>query len=327
MILQTRRLPGSAFDRIASSGHDYVVGPPSGMTRQELLSRVPGASAIISTLADTIDGEVMDAAGGGLKVIANYAVGFNNIDVEEATRRGIVVCNTPDVLTDATADMAFAMVMAAARFIPQAHEFTKKGLFTGWDPELFLGQPVWGKTMGIVGMGKIGTAVARRAKGFGMTILYHNRKPVPAELEAELEARLVPLDVLLRESDFVVLLTPLTEETRGMIGERELSLMKGSACLVNISRGPVVVEDALVRALKEKKIFAAALDVYEREPEIHPGLFELDNAVLLPHIGSATAEAREKMAHLTVENVLSVLDGREPPASVNYREVFSSKSS
>ncbi len=320
-IVQTRKLPGQAFERLHSRGFEVILGGESGMSREELLSSVEGAAAVISTLADQIDREVMEAAGPGLRVISNYAVGYNNIDVREATARGIVVCNTPDVLTDATADMAFAMLLAAARLLPQAHDFTKAGKFDGWHPELFLGQPVWGRTIGIVGMGKIGTAVARRARGFDMRILYHNRRPVAPELERELGARLVSLDELLVKSDFVVLLVPLTEETRGLIGARELSLMKETACLVNISRGPVVVEEELVEALKNRKIFSAALDVYEREPEIHAGLFELDNAILLPHIGSATGEARERMADLCVTNALAVLDGERPPASVNYDEL------
>jgi glyoxylate reductase len=316
-VFVTRKLPGDAFEELREIC-DVVNSPEDRpLTRKKLLDSLTDVDGIVATLSDVIDGEVMAKAGSSLAVVSNYAVGYNNIDVSEATKRKVIVCNTPDVLTDATADMAFTMLLAIARDVPRAHEFTVKGHFKGWDPNLFLGLPVWGKTVGIVGMGKIGSAIARRARGFDMEVLYHNKRRVDPSRERELGAEHKNLHELLKLSDFVVLAVSLSDETRGLIGREELALMKRDACLINICRGEVIKEAELVDALEKGVIKGAALDVYEKEPEIHRGLVGLENVVLLPHLGSATKVAREKMARLCVENLLAVFRGEKPPAGVN----------
>ena len=244
-------------------------------------------------------------------------MGVNNVDVAGATRRGIRVCNTPDVLTDATADLGFALLLSAARKVSDADRFVRAGSWTGWDPWGLLGVPVAGKTLGIVGMGKIGSAVARRSRGFSMKVLYHNRRRIPPSKEAELGASYRDLDALLEESDFVVLCVPLTPETRGLLSAERLGRMKRTAVLVNIARGKVVDEEAVATALAEGRLFGAGLDVFEKEPRIHPKLLSAPSAVLLPHLGSATGETREAMGRLATENLLAVLEGREPPCPVN----------
>jgi glyoxylate reductase len=317
LVVVTRRLPGVSLSRIAAAGFTVAEPPDGPLPREGLLAAVAGASGILCTLADTVDAALMDAAGPHLAVVSNCAVGVNNIDVAEAARRGIRVCNTPDVLTQATADLGFALLLAAARQLSDAERFLRAGRWTGWDPWGFLGVPAFGATLGIVGMGKIGSAVAARARGFEMRVLYHNRRRVPEERERVLRAAYRSLDDLLRESDFVVLSTPLTAETRGLIGRERLGLMKPSAVLVNIARGEMVDEEALAAALASRRIFGAGLDVYEREPSIHPDLLRAPSAVLIPHLGSATREARERMGRLATENLLAVLAGREPPCPVN----------
>jgi len=227
------------------------------------------------------------------------------------------VCNPPDVLTEATADLGFGLLLAAARRFSEAERFLRAGKFTGWDPWGFLGVPVFGRTLGIVGMGKIGSAIAARARGFEMPVLYHSRTPMPKAREDALRAQHVGLDELLSGSDFVVLCVPLTPETRGMIDRDRLGRMKKEAVLVNIARGEVVDEGALAEVLGEGRIFASGLDVYEKEPKIHPGLLRVPNAVLLPHLGSATTETRERMGGLATENLLAVLSGDDPPCPVN----------
>jgi glyoxylate reductase len=316
-IVVTRRLPGVPFDTLASRFRAGDPPPDGTMPREELLRRARGASGILCTLADRADGELMEAAGSALKVISNYAVGVNNIDVAEASRRGIRVCNTPDVLTDATADLGFALLLAAARKLPEAERYIREGRWTGWDPWGFLGVPVAGKTLGIVGMGKIGAAVARRSRGFSMRVLYSGRRRLPPPMEAELGASYRRLDALLAESDFVVLCVPLNPETRGLITRERLARMRRTAVLVNISRGEVVVEEALAEALAEGRIFGAGIDVYEKEPRVHPALLAARSAALSPHIGSATGDAREAMGRLATENLVAVLEGREPPCPVN----------
>ncbi|HZW36518.1 MAG: 2-hydroxyacid dehydrogenase [Deltaproteobacteria bacterium] len=316
-VVVTRRLPGVSLARLASMAAVPAPPPDHPMPHEELLRRVPGAAGILCTLADRIDAPLMEAAGPGLRVVSNYAVGVNNIDLAEANRRGIRVCNTPDVLTQATADLGFALLLAAARRFSDAERSLRSGNFTGWDPWGFLGVPVYGGTLGIVGMGKIGSAIAARAAGFGMRILYHNRRPLPPGREKALRAAYLGLEELLAESDFVVLCVPLTQETRGLINAERLKGMKPTAVLVNIARGEVVDEGALARALSEGRIFAAGLDVYEREPAVHPDLLAAPSAVLLPHVGSATTETRERMGRLATENLLAVLAGAAPPCAVN----------
>ncbi len=318
MVVITRRLPGVSADRIAAAAAAMAAPPPDApMPREELLRLAPGAAGILCTLADRIDAALMDAAGPSLRVVSNYAVGVNNVDIPEATRRGIRVCNTPGVLTDATADLAFALMLAAARRFSEADAFLRAGRFTGWDPWGVLGVPVFGRTLGVVGMGKIGAAVAARARGFSMRILYNNRRRLPEAWERALGTEYAPLDDLLAESDFVVLCVPLTEETRRLIGHRQLARMKPEAVLVNVARGEIVDEAALAAALAEGRIFAAGCDVYEREPEVHPGLLASPRAVLTPHVGSATRATREEMGRLATENLLAALAGKKPPHPVN----------
>jgi len=266
-------------------------------------------------LTDTIDDEVLKAAD-RCKIFANYAVGYNNIDVESATRRKIIITNTPGVLTDATGDLAWALLFAVARRVVEADAFTRQGKFKGWAPQLFLGQDITGKTLGVIGAGRIGSNFAKKSKGFSMRILYYDVKR-DLEFEQEAKAVFVDLDTLLKEADFVSIHVPLVPETRHLIGARELSLMKKNAILINTSRGPVVDEKALVNALKEGKIWGAGLDVYENEPDIEPELLNLANVVLLPHIASATYETRTKMALMAAENILAVFRGEIPPNIVN----------
>lgn len=285
--------------------------------RKMLLEKVKGVDAILSLLTDTIDAEVMDAAGSNLKVIANYAVGYNNIDVEEATKRGIMVTNTPGVLTETTADLAWALMMAIARRIVEADRFVREGKFRGWEPMLLLGTDVHGATLGIVGFGRIGQAMARRALGFNMKVLYYDNARVPEQVEKELKAAYVDLPTLLRESDFVSLHVPLTRETHHLIGEKELRMMKKGAYLINTARGPVVDEKALVKALKEGWIKGAALDVFENEPEVEPELLKLENVVLAPHIASASYATRSRMSIMAAENIIKALSGEIPPNLVN----------
>jgi len=284
-------------------------------TREELLAGVKGQDAMLCLLTDKIDAEIMDA-NPNLKIIANYAVGYNNIDVAAATQRGIPVSNTPGVLTDTTADLAWTLIMATARRAVEGDKFTRAGKFKGWGPMLLLGQDVHHKTLGIVGFGRIGQAVAKRATGFDMKILYYDKFKMP-EVAAKFGAEYCELDELLQRADIITLHCDLNESTFHLIGEREFGMMKKTAYLINTSRGPVVDEKALVKALQNNMIAGAGLDVYEDEPALAPGLAELDNAVLLPHIASATRETRGAMARIAAENVLAALEGRKPPTIVN----------
>jgi len=316
-VVITRKLPGVSLSRIGEKAEAVLSDRDGPMPRKELLRKVRGAAGILCTLEDRIDAALMDAAGESLRVVSNFAVGVNNIDVPEATRRRIRVCNTPDVLTEATADLGFGLMLAAARRFSESERFLREGKFSGWDPWGFLGVPVFGRTLGIVGMGKIGSGIALRAKGFTMRVLYHNRNRLPKEREDALGARYVKLDDLLSASDFVVICVPLTPGTRGMINRDRLRTMKKKAVLVNIARGGIVDEAALAEALAEGWIFAVGLDVYEKEPKVHPRLLRAPSAVLLPHLGSATTNAREGMGELATENLLAVLSGDVPPCPVN----------
>lgn len=313
----TRRIPEPGIEMIRKE-HEVEVNPYDRvLTREELLQAVKGKDGILCLLTDKIDAEVFDAAGPQLKVVSNYAVGYDNIDVNEATKRGVVVTNTPGVLTETTADLAWALILSTARRVVEADKFTRAGKYEGWAPMLFLGQDVFGKTLGIIGMGRIGQAVARRAKGFNMKVLYNDIRRIPEDLEKELNATFVSLDELIEQSDFISLHTYLSPETYHLINEERLKRMKKTAYLINTSRGPVVDEAALVKALKEGWIAGAGLDVYEFEPKLVPGLAECENAVLLPHIASASVETRTKMATMAAENLLAVLAGKMPPNPVN----------
>lgn len=315
-VFVTRKLPGQGLERLRDLCEVTVFPEDRNMTKEELLEIIPGQDAVITMLANPIDSEVI-GAGQKLKVIANYAVGFNNIDLAAATARGIAVVNTPDVLTAASADFAWALLLATARRVVEGDALVRAGRFAGWAPELLLGVEVHGKTLGIVGAGRIGQAVAKRARGFAMRILYHNRTRLPEDVERELGLEYADLDALLKEADFVSLHCPLTPETRHLIGEREFGLMKPTAVLINTARGPVVDEGALVQALREGRIYGAGLDVFENEPALHPGLAELPNVVLAPHIASAGRGTRLQMVDLVVSDVLAVLKGQRPRNLVN----------
>jgi glyoxylate reductase len=314
-ILVTRPIPEVGVNVLRQAGHDVTVSPRDrALAPAELLAATVGIDGLLSMLTDRIDAVFLDARP-NVRAVSNFAVGYNNIDVPACTARKIGVANTPDVLNDATAETAWMLLMMAARRAGEAERVLRAKQWDGWGPLQFLGMGVVGKTLGIIGAGRIGTRLARMASGFGMRLLYRNRRP-SAEMEA-MGARLVPLDDLLRESDFVSIHVPLSPETRHLISRRELALMKPTAVLVNTARGPVVDEAALVEALREKRIFAAGLDVYEREPVVEEGLFALENVVLLPHIGSATVGTREAMAELSARNLVAMLSGRSPASPVN----------
>jgi glyoxylate reductase len=274
-----------------------------------------GCQGILSQVMDPIRETVLSTP--GLEIVANVAVGYDNIDVPAATRNGVMATHTPGVLTDTTADFAFALMMAAARRVAEGDRFVRGGRFGGWAIDMLLGQDVWGATLGLVGVGRIGGAVAKRARAFDMRILYTDAVALPPDVERDLGATRVELDELLREADFVSLHVPLTPDTRHLIGAAELDRMKPTAVLVNTSRGPVVDEAALAVALRERHIFAAGLDVFEREPEVHPGLLGLDNAVLAPHIASGSVRTRSEMSALAVRNLLAGLRGERPPNLLN----------
>ncbi len=312
-VLVAREIPEAGLRLL--EGFDVKVLHERPPGRDELIEAVRGVVGILSTATEKIDGEVMDAAGDGLKVIANMAVGYDNIDVRAARERGVVVTNTPGVLDETTADVAFMLMLAAARRLGEGERLLRAGKWEWWGPKQLRGIDVWGKKLGILGMGRIGRAVARRARGFGMEILYHNRSR-NQDAERELGARYLGLDDLLAESDFISIHTPLTDETRHLIGAEELERMKPQAVLVNTSRGPVVDEGSLADALEHGRIFAAGLDVYEEEPRVHPKLLELENVVLAPHIGSASMETRDRMATLAAENLRAVLRGEQPKTPV-----------
>lgn len=289
------------------------------LPRGLLLEGVRAADAVLCTLRERIDAEVLEAAGPSLAVVSNYAVGYDNIDVVAATRRGVLVTNTPGVLTDATADLAWALILSTARRVVEGDRLVRGGGFHGWAPTMLLGREVAGATLGIVGMGEIGRAVARRAAGFAMRVAYTRASGplVPGEgFDARWEYRSA-LDDLLQEADIVSLHVPLTAETHHLVGARELARMKPDAVLVNTSRGPVLDEAALVEALRAGRPGAAGLDVYEHEPAVHPGLVGLDNVVLLPHLGSATVGARSRMAGLAARNAIAAVEGAPVPHPVN----------
>jgi len=315
-VFLTRELPPKAMERLRSESQLTWNREDRPLSRAELLEGVKGQDGVICLLTDAIDAEVMNA-NPALKVIANYAVGYNNIDVAEATRRGIPVTNTPDVLTDATADMAWTLLMAAARRLVEGDRLVRSGGWKGWGPLQLLGREVSGATLGLVGLGRIGRAMVPRAKGFGMRVLYWNRTRLGAAEERELGVGYAEADDVFREADFVSLHIALNDETRHFVNARRLALMKPTACLVNTTRGPVVDEKALVKALRAGAIAGAGLDVFEREPELEAGLAELDNATLAPHLGSATIQTRTSMGLIAAENCLAACRGERPPQVVN----------
>jgi len=312
----TRRIPEAGLERLAGYGDIWVSPHDRPLRSDELHAAAAGADALVTLLHDRVDEALLRAAGPRLRVVANVAVGYDNIDLAACTDRGVTVTNTPGVLTEATADVAFALILMATRRLGEGERLVRAGTPWSWNMFFLLGSGIQGKTLGIVGLGQIGTAVARRGRAFGMEIVYAGRRTADAAVEAELGAQFLPLEELLSTADVVSLHCPLTPETRYLIDADALARMRPSSFLVNTTRGPVVHEAALAEALRSGTIAGAGLDVYEDEPHIHPELLELENVVLLPHLGSATIETRTAMALRAADNVLAVLSGRRPPSPV-----------
>ncbi len=316
-VLVTGNLPNTVTAMLATEHEVTAHELDVPMERSDLLALIKDKQGVLCMITDRIDEEFLEKAP-ELTMIANCAVGYDNVDVQAATGRGILVSNTPGVLTDATADLTFSLILAVARRLVEGDKRTRAGEFKFWAPFLFLGREVSGKTLGIIGLGNIGKAVARRASGFNMKVLYHNRHRVDPSVELELNVEYTDLESLLSQSDFVSLHVPLGPETHHLIAQKELELMKRDAFLINVARGPVVDEQALAEALQSGLIAGAGLDVYEREPKVTPALLALDNAILLPHVGSATLETRTRMANLAAENLMAGLRGEIPPTCLNY---------
>jgi glyoxylate reductase len=316
-VLITRPIMDEPFARLRERCEVTVHENEFGIPRDELLQVVSGRDAIVTMLTEKVDEEFLAAAGPQLAIVANHAVGFDNIDLEACTAAGVLASNTPDVLTETTADTAFALLMTAARRVGEGERFLRAGHPWIWGPLMMLGQDVHHKTMGIVGFGRIGQAVARRAKGFGMKVVYADAFRLPPEVESETGAERLELPELLVRSDFVSIHTNLTPETRHLFDAQAFRAMKDTAVLVNTSRGPVVDESALADALEAGEIFAAGLDVFEREPEVEPRLLKLENAIVIPHLGSATVDTRIAMGNVVADNIFAAMDGARPPTLLN----------
>lgn len=325
-IYVTREIPEAGLKLISDKFGKFEINSEDRvLTYEELLKNVAGRDAVLCLLTDKIDDKVLEAAGPQCKIFSNYAVGYNNINIDAASKRKIMITNTPGVLTDSTSDLAVALLFSCARRIVEGDKFTRAGKFAGWAPMLMIGQDITGKTLGIIGAGRIGSSVARKmASGFDMKILYHDKFQNKA-LEEEIGAEKVDLQTLLRESDFISVHVNLTEETKHMISEKEFNMMKTSCVFINTARGPVVNEKALVKALKEKRIFAAGLDVFEEEPKLAEGLIELPNVIIPPHVGSATFWTRTRMAEIAAQNLIDALEGRMPEYCVNKTQLENMK--
>lgn len=321
-IFVSRPLPGDPYKKLSEAGHEVVVSEfDRVLTAGEFLERSQGFDAVLSLLSDKIDGEVIDAIGPQLKIISNYAVGFDNIKVDELTARGVVVTNTPsDEVNESVAEHTWALMLALARRVVEADESTRRGAYKGWEPGIFLGVNLLGKTLGIIGMGRIGSMVARRAQGWGMNVIYNNRHP-DEQAEKELGVKYVSQDDLFAQADFISLNVPLTKETRHMINKTAFAKMKKGSYLINTARGPVVHESDLVEAIRDGIVEGAALDVFDNEPNIHPELISMENVILTPHIASATWEARNKMGSMAVDAILSV-DKNEKPSNIVNEDVW-----
>ncbi|MCX8101116.1 MAG: D-glycerate dehydrogenase [Geminicoccaceae bacterium] len=317
VVIVTRKLPEPIEARMMELFDTRLNPTDRPMTRAQLVEAVQACDVLVPTVTDRIDASVLAQAGDRLKLIANYGTGVDNIDVDAAYKRGITVTNTPGVLTEDTADMTMALILAVARRLVEGERLARSGEWQGWAPTPLLGHRIWGKRLGIVGMGRIGSAVARRARGFGLSIHYHNRRRVHESLEAELEATYwESLDQMLARVDIVSVNCPHTPATYHLLSARRLKLLQKHAIIVNTSRGEVIDEIALTRMLREKEIAGAGLDVFEHEPEINPKLRQLDNVVLLPHMGSATIEGRLDMGEKVIINIKTFVDGHRPPDRV-----------
>lgn len=315
-VFLTRELPAEVMKRLEAETVLSVNGENRSLTREEIMEGVKDRDALLCLLTDPIESEIMDASP-DLKVIANYAVGFNNIDVPAATKRGIPVTNTPGVLTETSADLAFSLLMASARRLVEADGFVRSGKWEGWEPLQFLGTDIHGAVLGVIGLGRIGKAVARRARGFDMNVIYWNRTRLAEEEEQELGVKYRPFGEVVQQADFLSLHVAYQPETHHLIGRKELRSMKADAVLINTARGAVVDEKALVEALRNGEIRGAGLDVFENEPQIEPELLQLKNTVILPHIGSATIATRTRMGMIAVDNILAACRGEEIPNLVN----------
>lgn len=315
-IFLTRELPPESMAMLRE--HSILKMNPDDrvLDKQEILSGISEVDGLVCLLTDTIDDEIL-SVNPNLQVVANFAVGFNNIDIDAATRRNIPVTNTPGVLTETTADMAFALLMASARRVVEGDRFVRGKKWNGWGPLQFLGSDVTGATLGLIGLGRIGSAVARRAKGFDMDVVYWNRTRLSQQDESQLGVRYADLNDLLAQSDFVSVHLALNDQTRHFIGHHELAQMKPTACLINTARGPIIDEKALVAALQSGLIANAGLDVFENEPELEPALYDMPNVVVAPHLGSATIGTRTKMGNMAVQNCLAACRGERPPNLVN----------
>lgn len=317
-IFVSRQIPGESLEKLKVNGNDVTISEFNRpLTPEELLEKSKGVDALLSLLTDRIDGDLMDAIGPQLKIVSNYAVGFDNVDVKGAGDRGIIVTNTPsDEVNEAVAEHTWALILALTRRIVEADEATRRGAYRGWEPDIFLGQNVIGKTLGIIGLGRIGTMVARRAQGYGVKIVY-NKHTRDKECEEKMGIQYCELDTLLAESDYVTLHVPLTDETRHMIDKETLAKMKKGAFLINTSRGPVVNERDMVEALRSGHLGGVGLDVFDNEPNISPELYDMPNVVTTPHIASATREARYKMGEQAVSAILDTLSGKKPQNMVD----------
>ena len=314
-ILLTRVLPPKAM-KYLKAHVDFDMLDPENITKETLVQGVKGKDGLLCLLTETIDADIMDA-NPSLKVIANVAVGFNNIDVTAASQRRIPVTNTPGVLTETSADLAFALLMGTARRLPESENYLRSGQWEGWGILQFLGTDVHGSTLGIIGLGRIGKAVVKRAKGFDMKTVYWNRTRLPEREERALGVEYLPWEEVLKVSDFISVHVAYNQETHHLISATEFELMKGSAIIINTARGPIIDEKALVKALQDNEIAGAGLDVFEWEPKVEPKLLEMKNVVLLPHIGSATVATRTKMGMMAATNLVAALEGKTPPNIVN----------
>ena len=317
-VVVTRQIPESGINILKQAGHEVLVSAKDGvLTQDELKEFVKGADAILSLLTDKIDAEVLEAAGSQLRIVANYAVGYDNININDCKAKNIIATNTPGVLTETVAEHTIGLLFAVAQNISQADKYTREGKFMGWGPMSFLGTDVRNKTIGIIGLGRIGLEIVKRLKnGFGINFIYYDLKR-NEQAEKEFGVQFVSLEDLMKNSDFVSIHVPLTPETKHLVGDKELRLMKKTAYLINTSRGAVIEEAALVKVLQERTIAGAGLDVYENEPKLSEGLVQLDNVVLLPHIASASFDTRSKMSEMAAQNIVAVLSGQAPINPIN----------